>query len=353
MSQSDHQLLIHSRPYLYATILTGLLVLTGLIGGHFILAISSAILCLTLLTNKIKSHDTQDGEQNTGWLKHSSLILAASTVVGLSLGIEVVNTWMYFVPLLIFFVYDYKPALWVTGIFSILALIALDSSGKTIENIQITLNYLLSLGISGSMVYLREVRRRQLKPLRRTDNLTTAASREHLDNDLTKEVQRSEREGSDLATMALAIDPICLAKLSSKEQDTAIITIGKLLHNNLRLFDSYYLWDKHEFFVVLPHTSSAQAVKIANALRVQIRKKITANEEQITVSIGVSGLNVGDDSHTLTRRAAQALKETQSKSSNRTQLFREDKSGEEKSQEHESNHDQVSKTSRSHRKPKS
>jgi diguanylate cyclase (GGDEF)-like protein len=329
MSQSDHQILIQSKSYLYAAMLAGLLSLTSLINGELVLAVFSSVLCIVLTVNKIKSNNTQDARQNIKWLKHSSLLLAASTITGLKFGVEGVSTWMYFVPLLVFFLYDFKPALWLVGIFSILALLALDSPEKSIESVQVTLNYLFFLGISSSLVYLREVRRRQLKPLRRTDSLTTAASREHLDNDLAKEVQRSEREGCDLATMVLAIDTICLSKLSSKEQDAVIIHIGKLLHNNLRLFDSYYLWDKHEFFVVLPHTSSAQAVKIANALRIQVRKQVTINDEHITISIGVSGLNVGDDSHTLTLRAAMALKETQTKSTNRTQLFREHESNNE------------------------
>ena len=72
-----------------------------------------------------------------------------------------------------------------------------------------------------------------------------------------------------------------------------------------------------------PHTSSSQALKIANALRIQIRKNIAMNNETITVSIGVSGLNIGDDSSSLTFRATQALKETLAKSSNRTNLYRE------------------------------
>jgi diguanylate cyclase (GGDEF)-like protein len=213
--------------------------------------------------------------------------------------------------------------LWLVGAFSVISMFALSSTNQSLEYIQVSLNYLLYIGISCSLVYLRELRRRQLKPLRRTDNLTTAAIREHLDDDLVKEIQRSEREGSDLATMALSVDTICNNKLSSKEQDTVTINIGKLLHNNLRLFDSYYLWEHHEFLIVLPHTSSSQALKIANALRIQIRKSITMSNEAITVSIGVSGLNIGDDSGSLTFRATQALKETLEKSSNRTNLYRE------------------------------
>ena len=328
MSQSDHQLLIHSKPYLSAAIFAGLLSATSLIEGQFLVAVFAAALCSMLVLNKVKSENPLDDEQNVQWLKYSSLGFAGLTVLGLMLDIVIVNTWLYVVPLFIFFFYEFKPALWIVGIFSLLALSSLNASENTFETIQIGLNYLLYLGISGSLVYLREVRRRQLKPLRRTDNLTMAASREHLDHDLSKEILRSEREGSELATLALKADDISLSKLSPKEQDAVTISIGKLLHNNLRLFDSYYLWDNHEFLVVLPHTSSAQAVKIANTLRVQIRKELSVKDEQITVSVGVAGLNVGDDSRALTQRAAHALKETQANGRNRTLLHRDKKDSE-------------------------
>ena len=326
MSQSDHQLLIHSKPYLYATGLSSALALLTLLDGQIYLAILTAALSSLLAINLYKSQNKKTLTQSFKWFKYSSLALALMTLLGLSMGIDAIKTWLYFVPLLIFFFFEFKPALWLVGGFSLIALAQLDQTDNIFESTQTSLNYLLYLSMSCSLVYLRELRRKQLKPLRRTDNLTKAATREHLDDDLSKEIQRSEREGSELSTVAMAIDNICLSKLSTKEKDAVTVSIGKLLHNNLRLFDSYYLWEHHEFLVVLPHTSSVQAVKIANALRIQVRKSIDIKGESITISAGVSGLNIGDDSSTLTYRATQALTETLNKSSNRTQLFRESNS---------------------------
>jgi len=323
MAQSDHQLLIQSKPYLYATVLSGALTLFTLFYGQFILAIQVGILCALLAVSLFKSEDKKHIEQSFKWFKYASLALALITLFGLAQGDDSFKTWLYFIPLLIFFFYDFKPALWLVGGFSLIALFELNQTHLIFETIQTELNYLLYLSMSCSLVYLRELRRKQLKPLRRTDNLSKAATREHLDDDLTKEIQRSEREGSELSTVAIAIDNICLSKLSPKEEDSVTINIGKLLHNNLRLFDSYYLWEHHEFLVVLPHTSSVQAVKIANALRIKVRKEIEVKGENITISAGVSGLNIGDDSSTISFRAAQALKEVRNKSSNRTQLYRE------------------------------
>jgi len=323
MSQSDHQLLIHSKPYLYATGLSSALTVLAFSYGQLIAAALVGILSSLLVLNYFKSRDKKNVTESFQWFKYSSIALAVLTLFGLSQGLDAMKTWLYFVPLLIFFFFEFKPALMLVAGFSLLALHQLDQTNNIFESTQASLNYLLYLSMSCSLVYLRELRRKQLKPLRRTDNLTKAATREHLDDDLTKEIQRSEREGSELSTVSMAIDSICLSKLSDKEKDTVTINIGKLLHNNLRLFDSYYLWELHEFLIVLPHTSSVQAVKIANALRIQIKKSIEVKGEKITISAGVAGLNIGDDSSSLTYRATQALKNTLNKSSNRTQIYRE------------------------------
>ena len=323
MAHSDHQLLISSKSYLYAIGLTVAFALITLINGNIISAAGITVLCALLLANQLYSKSNISDKQSYTWFKHSSLALSFVTLLGLMWGLEEFKTWIYFVPLLLFFFYDFKPALWLVGIFSMLALASLSASDTPFENIQTSMSYLLYLGMSCCLVYLRELRRKQLKPLRRTDNLTKAATREHLDDDLTKEIQRSEREGSELSSVALAIDKICLSKLNPKEQDAVTIMIGKLLHNNLRLFDSYYLWENHEFLIVLPHTSSIQAVKIADNLRIKVRKEIEVHGESITVSAGVSCLNIGDDSASLSQRATQALSQTQATSINRTHIYRD------------------------------
>ncbi len=329
MSQTDHQLLIETKPYFYACITSGLIAAYSLFSASFVAAFLAAALCILLSINLLRNKNPKKLEAGFGLFKYSSLALALLGLIGLSLTPEYTSTWLYFIPMLIFFFYDFKPAFALISGFSILISIELYLFGNIFENIQALLNYYLYLSMASSLVYLRELRRKQLKPLRRTDNLTKAATKEHLDHDLTKEIQRSEREGSELSLLALGVDKNCLSKLTAKEQDSAVILLGKLLHNNLRLFDSYYLWEPYEFIIVLPHTSSSQAVKIANALRVKIRKEIKLGQEEVTVSAGLSCLNIGDDSQSIIDRASQALKETQATSHNRTLAFRESKAAKE------------------------
>jgi len=323
MPQSDHQLLIQSKYYFFSAILSGFLCLFSLFTGNWLLSMLSLILCVLLAAGKFKGAEQQNLEQGRNWLKWISLALAFITLVGVFSGVETIKIWLYAAPLLIFFFFDFKPAMTVIAVLSIVTGIVLNAGDSAFENIQFSASYILYLGISCALVYLREVRRKQLKPLRRTDNLTQAATREHLEDDLAKEIQRSEREGSELAVMAMSLDEDCLTKLNAKQVSGVIIELGRMLHNNLRVFDSYYQWDPEEFLIVLPHTSSAQANKIANELRVRFRKEIQVKEEKISISVGIAGLNVGDDARILPEKANEALKYSRKKGSNRTQLYRE------------------------------
>ena len=328
VAQADHLLLIQSKFYLSACLLAAAAALTSLIGGQVWLSLLTAAICAFLVISKVRGGSILERQQANTWLKWSSLVFAAIILLGLASNEHLLKVWLFSLPLLIFFFFEFKPALGIITVLSLIATAFINDSGEALENLQFMSAYVLYLGISCALVYLREVRRKQLKPLRRTDNLTQAATREHLEDDLTKEIQRSEREGSELAVMALGIDDNCLAKLSTKQKSAVIIELGRLLHNNLRLFDSYYLWDDDEYLIVLPHTSSAQANKIANELRVKVRKEIHVKEEKITISVGIAGLNVGDDAKALPEKAAEALQLSMRKGSNRTQLFRDDASDE-------------------------
>lgn len=322
-SQTDQQILTQTRPYFFACVLSGVLSVYCLLSVDLIPAILFAILCLLLSINLLNTRSNKKPEDVVAWFQYSSIALGLFALIGLSLRPDFASTWLYVVPLLIFFFYDFRPALYLVAGFTLLGTLELYLFANIFESAQAILSYFLYLSMSCSLVYLRELRRKQLKPLRRTDNLTKAATREHLDHDLAKEIQRSEREGSELSLVAMGVDQNCLSKLNSKQKDAVIIHLGKLLHNNLRLFDSYYLWEPYEFLIVLPHTSSSQAVKIANALRVKIRKEVQADQEQITVSAGISGLNIGDDSQSIIERASQALRETMAQSHNRTKVYRD------------------------------
>ena len=336
MPQSDYQVLLKSQFYPSACALLCCLTIVAMFTQAYALGIVSALLCGMLLVSRkaLSTHQTSSSEPSSTTesrilLKWGSLGFACLTLIAVMSGVQELIVCLYAMPLLVFFFFEFKPALLIIALLTLVTILVLSMTSSPMINIQFISTYAIYLGISGALVYLREVRRKQLKPLRRTDNLTQAATREHLDDDLRKEIQRSEREGSDLALMALGIDEKCLIDLSPKQRALLSIDLGKLLHNNLRVFDSYYLWNDEEFLVVLPHTSSSQANKIANELRLKVRKQMSSTEGTVTISAGIIGLNVGDDGETLTRKTSEALRYSMRKGSNRTQIYREENSSEE------------------------
>jgi diguanylate cyclase (GGDEF)-like protein len=252
-----------------------------------------------------------------------SVILAVLTLAILWVSPKQSGVWVYALPLMLLFFFDFKVAVPILIVTSLLSIGLISFQDSPLVSLQAVPNFVLFLGAACALVYLRELRRRQLAPLRRTDNLSDAASRKHLDQDLDKEIQRSEREGSDLSLIAIRLDETATQTFTSKDHDLVQIEIGKLLHNNLRIFDSYYRLEQHQFLVLLPHTNSKQAVKIADSLRIKIKQQVRLAGSNITTSMGISYLNVGDDSHSMLQSARIALEKASQRGGDQSYLFHE------------------------------
>ena len=139
--------------------------------------------------------------------------------------------WLYALPLATFALLPVYLAAPVTLVLLVLVL----SSAQWLVNLpdrhQMVSAFVLTTLLAGILVFLREYKSRQLAPLRRTDELTQAASREYLSADLHKEIQRSEREGTNLSVMMIGLD----THLSDSDPDEDIRAIlpriGRYLHS--------------------------------------------------------------------------------------------------------------------------
>lgn len=180
---------------------------------------------------------------------------------------------------------------------------------------------LLAVLLSGLFVFLREYKTRQLAPLRRTDELTQAASRDYLSADLHKEIQRSEREGIEMAVLLIGLDIHRGEALPEDDIHAILPRIGRYLHSQLRDFDSYYRVADLQFLAILPGTNTAEATRKAEVIRKGLRSLLESHELDMTVSAGVAGLNIGDDAESLQRAASRALQRAQQQGGNRTQSF--------------------------------
>ena len=314
MSQTELSIIMRTRLYYSGATITALLAVTGLLTGHFEGAVIALLFSTLLVINNLFIKNNL--------LTHiTTIFLAALTLLSIINSQYSIAPWSYIFPLLLFFFYPLKIASISVALYSLSLIIILNYLSSGPVKVELLINYLLCLTLTGGFVYLREVKNKQLKPLRRTDNLTLASTKEHLNDDLEKEIQRSEREGTELSVMALAIDERGFGQVDAADHDSLLHKLGQTLHENLRTFDSYYRWKDHEFLIISPYTSTKEAMKTAEKLRICIKESLSNEQQSITVSVGTASLNVGDTASSMLDMSLTALHQTQESGNNRTRSY--------------------------------
>ncbi|SFR73799.1 diguanylate cyclase (GGDEF) domain-containing protein [Marinobacter daqiaonensis] len=258
------------------------------------------------------------------WQLANQLLVLLLTIVLLSalwLGSEPLRYWLFALPLIILGLLPPRLAVPLLAIVLVAALITLATLQGDPQRHQIIAPLSLTALLGGLFFLLREYKTRQLAPLRRSDELTQAASREYLSSDLYKEIQRSEREGLDLSVIMIGLD----AHLAEPYTDADIVAllprIGRYLHSRLREFDTWYRVADLQFLIILPGIATADASKRAEQIRLGLMALLESHDLDVTVSAGVAGLNIGDDADTLRHSVASALQSAQKKGGNRVQTW--------------------------------
>ncbi|MGM0449233.1 MAG: GGDEF domain-containing protein [Pseudomonadota bacterium] len=176
---------------------------------------------------------------------------------------------------------------------------------------------ILTTGLTGVFVYLREYKAAQLAPLRRTDSLTLASTRDYLDSDLNREIRRGEREGTPVTVAVLHLDDP-EDPLPEQDRGNLVVRLGRLLHRTLRDFDSYYRNNETGFIVVLPATATTEGVQTIDRIRVEAEGMLSREGVALTLSAGVVGANVGDDAKSTADKALETLRRARKQGGNRT-----------------------------------
>ncbi|MCM0611069.1 GGDEF domain-containing protein [Marinobacter sediminum] len=229
--------------------------------------------------------------------------------------------WLYAVPLVAFALVPGSIAALATIVIIVLSVVATQWATGLADRHQMISAFLLTVLLSGILIFLREYKTRQLAPLRRTDELTQAASREYLSADLHKEIQRSEREGTDMSIIMIGLD----THLSDNDPDEDIRSIlpriGRYLHSQIRDFDTYYRVADLQFLVILPGIATSDAIARAEVIRKGLCTLLESHGMKLTLSTGIAGLNIGDNADSLQQSAANALRRAQQQGGNRTQAY--------------------------------
>ncbi len=169
---------------------------------------------------------------------------------------------------------------------------------------------------------------KQLLDQAHIDPLTGVANRRRFSEVYATEVERINRYGGQLPTLALLdIDHFKMVndRYGHACGDQVLKTFAETLKNTLRASDFICRWGGEEFAVLLPETRPDQAVTLLDRLRVTIGRLLFSSPVQefsVTVSAGVSATT----SATLTldevvNHADMALYEAKNKGRNRVKYF--------------------------------
>ncbi len=249
------------------------------------------------------------------------LMLGLILLAGLWLNNSPLYYWLFSLPLIVLGLLPVRlgPPL-ALGLMAVILGIFASRSGDPVRH-QVIAPLVLSTALAGMFFLLWHYKARQIAPLRRSDELTQAASREYLSADLHREIQRSEREGLDLSVIMIGLDTHLSEPEIDADLQALLPRIGRYLHSRLREFDTWYRVADLQFLVILPAMATPGASKRAEQLRLGLMSLLESHGLDVTVSAGVAGLNIGDNADTLQQAVASALQGAQKKGGNRVQAW--------------------------------
>ncbi|WP_148861821.1 GGDEF domain-containing protein [Marinobacter fonticola] len=281
----------------------------------------TAVVCAAMIWTRYRAEIADAGKRLIIAARLLNILFLVALTPAILANTPGLAQWSYIFPLSAFALWPLAWASLLIAPYLLLVIFAGLDTSLGPDRHQFVACALLAVLLSALFVFLREYKTRQLAPLRRTDELTQAASRDYLSADLHKEIQRSEREGIEMAVLLIGLDIHRGIALPDDDIRAILPRIGRYLHSQLRDFDSYYRVADLQFLAILPGTNTEDATHKAEVLRKGLRSLLESHELDMTVSAGVAGLNIGDDAESLQQGAARALQRAQQQGGNRTQSF--------------------------------
>lgn len=154
----------------------------------------------------------------------------------------------------------------------------------------------------------------ELRSLSTHDELTGLANRRLFRSRLDMEIERSARFGNEVSVLAIDIDHFKQLndRCGHAVGDEALRMVAQLFGEKVRRVDTVARVGGEEFVIVLPRTTGAQALTVAENLRAAVEKKRVPGAEgqpggRLTISVGVAEYAEGEDATDLLVRADTAL----------------------------------------------
>src|SRR5690606_5387900 len=197
------------------------------------------------------------------------------------------------------FVRAASPLVLPIALLVVAALVLRGSPGLAIAGFAVAI---LGYGLRSTLLQLRSARERErLDALARVDALTGLANRRQFDDTLRAEWARARRQGGDIALLLLDIDHFKSLndRLGHPAGDAALREVAQaLVRCTQRAGDTVARYGGEEFAAVLPATSAADALRLAERMRLAVRALALASPAPggvVTISVGVAAVAPGAD----------------------------------------------------------
>lgn len=150
-----------------------------------------------------------------------------------------------------------------------------------------------------------------------TDTLTRIMNRRGITVSLLDAMAQAERYNTPLSVAFADIDH--LKRINDVQGhgagDKVLAHVAGVLSETLRMPDKVGRYGGEEFLVIFPHTALAQARKIAERMRTAVQKsklEVDRNKMQVTLSLGVTQFQKGEDLEQFLSRAEKAMAQAKS-----------------------------------------
>ncbi len=161
-----------------------------------------------------------------------------------------------------------------------------------------------------------------------TDGLTGISNRKSFDERIQEEIKLSEKEHTKLSLLMIDIDFFKSFNDNYGHQtgDQVLKLVAHTLINGVKGRDMAARYGGEEFAILLPETPLSAAKRVADGLRERIANKEIINRAtgvhlgQITISVGVSEHQKGENVDNLIERADKALYKAKELGRNRVEV---------------------------------
>ncbi len=164
-----------------------------------------------------------------------------------------------------------------------------------------------------------ELQKSELLKQSQSDPMLNISNKKFLMYELENLIKLSKRYGHPIGVIFFDIDDFkCINDICGHlVADKILIELSNLVKNSIRQSDYFGRWGGDEFVIVTGYSSPESTIQLARKLLDKIENYKWIEETALTISIGISSYEAGDDVNTLLNRADEKMFEAKKLGKNR------------------------------------